>query len=281
MARKAGRIQCKGRLFLAAANTAVIVSIASVTLLPNDSIDEATASPAAPGSEPQISAAAVATVSTTQTDEPSCPAEETYIAPEHVGVEGAPTCLPIGSGLSESHVDPLYADIALEILRLAAPLDEQLEIRKPKVVCWGLNDWKNLLELFRGKDVPFGTDLAGWVPGTNRVINLSYMTCKRLGTIAYEGKMPEDRLFAGPVWILAHETIHLGGIPHEGTADCYAKQLVYFTAGLLGADSAAARTVASLGAEQAKHARAGTEYDDPNCHDNGPLDIDTDDVVWS
>ena len=286
MARKTGRIQSQGRVLIATAATVAIASIASATFLANSPVDATAASPTAPATATATativtSEAAVATLSPAQTDEPSCPAGETYIAPEHVGVSGMPTCLPIGSELSESHVEPLYAEVALEILRLSSPLAENLEIRKPKVVCWSLNDWKKILELFRSQGVSFGTDLAGWVPLTNRVINLSYLTCKRLDAIAYAGKTPDSRLFASPVWTLAHETIHLGGIPIEGVADCFARQLTSFTAGLLGADSDTSRTIAELSLVQAEHARGGTEYDDPSCRQGGALDLGTDDAVWS
>ena len=168
MARKTGRIQSQGRVLIATAATVAIASIASATFLANSPVDATAASPTAPATATATatativtSEAAVATLSPAQTDEPSCPAGETYIAPEHVGVSGMPTCLPIGSELSESHVEPLYAEVALEILRLSSPLAENLEIRKPKVVCWSLNDWKKILELFRSQGVSFGTDLAG------------------------------------------------------------------------------------------------------------------------
>ena len=283
MARKTGRIQSKGRVLIATAATITAASIASITFLSNSPVDTAAASAAqpAPAAAAVVEQTTVATSSTSTVVEPSCPAGETYIAPEHVGVDGMQTCLPVGAELNESHVDPLYAEIALEILRYAAPLDERLEVRKPKVVCWSLNDWKKILGLFRDKDVPFGTEIAGWVAHTNRVINLSYLTCKRLDAIAHAAKTPESRLFASPVWTLVHETMHLGGIPVEGHADCYARQLTFFTAGLLGADGDVSRTIAELSVEQAEHARGGTDYDDPNCHQDGTLDIGTDDIVWS
>ena len=114
------------------------------------------------------------------------------------------SCLPIGSGLAESHVNPLYGRVALEILRVAAPSDERLELREPKVACWNLNDWKEILERFRADGVNFGSSLLGWVSGTNRVINLSTHTCRRLDAIAHRGETPNSTVEASALGTFAH-----------------------------------------------------------------------------
>ena len=213
-----------------------------------------------------------------ENDPPACPPDATYVAPEDVGVEGVPICLPEGSGLPASHVDPVYSEVAREVLRLAASRDQRLEIGERTVVCWSRDDFKQIVELSKASNLGVTSSAAGWVARSDRVINLTHGTCEALGDIAYRGKAPRQQFAATPVWTLAHEAIHLGGIRDEGVADCYARQLSHLTATLLGADSQAARRIVELSAARADHFRSGSDYDDPRCYRGGALDLQVDDA---
>ncbi|MFQ5425704.1 MAG: hypothetical protein ACE5EV_01330 [Gaiellales bacterium] len=271
MARKTAGTRGTSRVILVAALALATGLAGAVTALTSGSTGAAPAAEIAAtvSGGPASDAPALAV-------EPGCPTGETYVAPEDVGVEGMQTCLPVGAALTDSHVDPLYGTVAHELLQQSAPLDERLDVRQPTVACWNLADWKQIIELLRAQGSDLGTSLLGWVTPTNRVINLSVYTCRRLDAIAHAGQTPGTRVAASSVGTLAHETIHLGGIPHEGTADCYAKQLTRYAAELIGATDRTARVTARLSAEYMHQERAGTEYDDPDCYDGGPLDLDLD-----
>ncbi len=273
MARKTGATQQKSRIIVGATLAVATASVIVATTLATGTSHSTP--PAA-----LVAAPAVET-NTPPVVEPSCPAGETSVAAEHVGVDGMQNCLPTGSGLTESHVDPLYSEVALELLRTSAPLDESIDIRTPTVVCWNLQDWKQIIEKFRADGVNFGSSLLGWVTPTKGVINLSTHTCKRLDALAHDGATPESTVAASALGTFVHETMHSGSIRDEGIADCYAKQLAYQAAALLGATDDAARMTADLSAEYAHEERAGTEYDDPNCVAGSELDLNVDNTIWS
>jgi len=71
---------------------------------------------------------------------------------------------------------------------------------------------------------------------------------------------------------LAHEAFHLRGFQDEGVTECYALQNTAFVAERLGVPTQAAQNL------QAWLYRRGypnepTEYQSPQCHDGGPLDL--------
>jgi hypothetical protein len=71
---------------------------------------------------------------------------------------------------------------------------------------------------------------------------------------------------------LAHEAFHLRGFQDEGVAECYALQNTAFVAERLGVPTHQAEAI------QAWLYRRGypnepTEYQSPQCHDGGPLDL--------
>jgi hypothetical protein len=110
--------------------------------------------------------------------------------------------------------------------------------------------------------------------------DLDEETCSELARFA-EGKTgpDEDARVARAMHVLAHESSHLAGIRDEAAADCYGLQRTAFVAESLGADPAAAESLARLAlAERAMTAPA--DYRSSECHDGGALDLDPASSVW-
>ena len=148
------------------------------------------------------------------------------------------------------------------------------------MVCWDLADFQAILKEFRSRRVEFAADLMGWVPQPERVINLSTWACRTLDKIVKEDDRSFDELSAIVIGALTHEAMHLGGIPEEGIADCYAIQLAAFTAERLGGNRAFSAFVERSNYTYARERRAGTAYDDPECYQRGALDLDLPGGVW-
>jgi hypothetical protein len=217
---------------------------------------------------------------------PRCPAGEVAITPADVGIGDANRCLPVGGAeAGESRIDPLYSRIATGLIeRIAGDAeagDAEAFAGTVKVICWSKDDWRNVSDLFRdaGQLEPLEYWL-GWVRGERGVINLSYPACKHLDDIAYRNGQLALLATGAAVGTLAHEAMHIAGYYDEGIADCYAMQLTAVTASRLGAEKAYADELQALNSEFSRENRSGTEYDSPDCYDEGPLDLAPEDSRW-
>ena len=112
------------------------------------------------------------------------------------------------------------------------------------------------------------------------MINLSYLACLQLDRIAYQAGRIALPAAGAAVGTLAHETVHVAGIPDEGIADCYAMQLTAVTALGLGAERDYADELQALNFEFIEERHSGTEYDSPDCYDGGPLDLAPENPRW-
>jgi|ERR687887_1944545 hypothetical protein len=78
---------------------------------------------------------------------------------------------------------------------------------------------------------------------------------------------------------LAHESYHLAGIRNEAQTECYAIQAVPFVARRLGASEEQARALGEIAATRVLAAMPD-EYNSPECHDGGRLDLRPGDLDW-
>jgi hypothetical protein len=96
------------------------------------------------------------------------------------------------------------------------------------------------------------------------------------------GACPQSSDVVYAVWTLAHESIHLGGMRDEATADCRSLQLLERTATRLGAGARAAKELALYAADwYARSWQSGKPgYWSPECRDGGALDLNPQLAAW-
>ncbi len=195
--------------------------------------------------------------------------------------EGKAVCLPIaGAGDDASRVDVRYGDAAAVVV---ADQPDMVAARQDAsvAVCWNRDDWKAIGELFAAQGRETIRVAFGFVSHSHNVINLSPPVCAALDAMVYEGERAENRVVSNAVRTLIHEAIHAAGIVPEGEVECYANQLTSQTAAELGMDAVYGATLTSLNWEMNRESRAGSVYDSPDCHQQGPFDLGLGAEVWN
>jgi hypothetical protein len=181
--------------------------------------------------------------------------------------------LPVLKGpSSKSRRDPLYSSIATQLARRAVG-----------VYCWNAADWNTLHVRRREQSGEGLTWILGYVPHANPgEINLAPEICNRLDGLAYRKLRPRGKAridFAEAVDTLAHEAMHSRGVTDEAETECYSLQLIDFTAMRLGTNLAYARDM-SRQAWSVLYPSIPSEYQTPDCYDDGPLDLYPNTNIW-
>ena len=182
--------------------------------------------------------------------------------------------LPTRSGAtSTSRIEPRFGRVA-----------SSLAGKPAQVRCWSSLDWARIngdLLAHGGAHESLDYVSGFYWPPTGR-IHLDPTACAGLVDLAYRGLRPDrGRAFARialAVDTLAHESMHRRGFRSEAIAECYAVQLDYRTATLLGASSAYASLVARQSwAEYPAHPAA---YLSSECRNGGKLDLSPQRSTW-
>jgi len=139
-------------------------------------------------------------------------------------------------------------------------------------------------------------DALGHVDWRMRRIELAPRICRRLNGLVSAAATPATSASftqAEALLVLVHESVHLStyeGRSDEALTECRAIQLVHVAARMLGLDDATAR---ALGHEAMRYdaelpgpgnwmvgLHEIPSYHSPDCHDDGPLDIDPESHDW-
>jgi hypothetical protein len=146
------------------------------------------------------------------------------------------------------------------------------------VRCWSTADWRR--QATAGLRQPWRANTVGTPLLT---VNLSPALCAELTRLTrlrlpvWRDEFPDALAFA--VGTLAHESMHVSGIPDEAKAECEGMQTIAKAAVLLGRPPAEARYLAVL---YARHWYPWwpSRYRSPECHDGGRLDLHPNTTVW-
>jgi hypothetical protein len=182
--------------------------------------------------------------------------------------------LPTRSGAtSTSRIEPRFGRVA-----------SSLAGKPTQVRCWSSLDWARIngdLLAHGGAHESLDYVSGFYWPPTGR-IHLDPTACAGLVDLAYRGLRPDrGRAFvriALAVDTLAHESMHRRGFRSEAIAECYAVQLDYRTATLLGASSAYASLVARQ--SWAEYPAHPAEYLSSECRNGGKLDLSPQRSTW-
>jgi hypothetical protein len=183
--------------------------------------------------------------------------------------------LPEGDGkIAVSRIDPLFGDAAEEITNDRF----DFEIR-----CWSDEDWAEIMT-FWGPELAGAEDavVAAFVVGLSDV-QLSPGICRALTRFAYG---PSRRRKSRPssetalaVVVFAHEIGHTIVGTNEAVSECWAIQRAKTVARVLGATRATAAAVGRIYLRE-HYPHLPVEYQSPECHDGGALDLDPESSVW-
>ena len=194
--------------------------------------------------------------------------------------EGETICLPTSENADEgSRVDVNFSRAASEVIREGAPMIDGAEQREATVVCWSVEDWRQIGDWFAAHDDEDMFKAFGFVWTPSNVINLSPRLCRTIDAIVYGGERPDTMIASNAIGVIAHEAIHVAGIVPEGETECYAMQLTQRAAAELGLDETYGASLVELNWDFNHGPRAGSIYDSPDCHDGGLFDLDND-TLW-
>ena len=220
-------------------------------------------------------------------EEAGCPSGHLRVAAEQIGTEPPRSCLLVKEGpfkasrAETSRVDSLLSRVATDVIAEAGRHADGLALRDAIVICWSIDDWKRLATQFKQRGNHSVGIARGFVRMPSNVINLSVQVCPRLSRVPYEDHRLGTGITATAISTLAHEAVHVAGIADEAVAECYALQLTEHVARQLGGDRAYASRMSELRANIHQEHWQGTDYDHPECRNNGRLDLGIDDAVWS
>jgi hypothetical protein len=178
--------------------------------------------------------------------------------------------LPAGAGRDvTSHYDQRLSGV---VSRLAG--------RQAAAYCWSPGQWPAQVRQVGGKtdawnaytaDEPFLT------------VNLSPQICGELTRLALLGSplaaQADLDALAWSVGVLAHESIHAGGVDDERLAECYGMQRIARAAVMLGRSAADARLLAERFWKRLYRVHDAT-YGSPECRSGGALDLRPATLSW-
>jgi hypothetical protein len=145
-------------------------------------------------------------------------------------------------------------------------------IGSPKTVavaCWDTNDWTNITH-----DNPESaySVLGFWQPSMPRWLQLSPGICRTMETLLYHRPAYPNRYTANAVDTLTHEMIHALGVRSEAATECFAMQLNWITADVLGVPIRYSTRLSHLSLGNYRYHPAS--YVDPlRCREDGVWDI--------
>jgi hypothetical protein len=182
--------------------------------------------------------------------------------------------LPTRAGVTGvSRIEPRFGRVA-----------SSLAGKPAHVRCWSALDWARIngdLLAHGGARESLDYVSGFYWPPTGR-IHLDPTACGGLVDLAYRGLRPDrGRAFvriALAVDTLAHESMHRRGFVNEAVTECYAVQLNYRTATLLGASSSYASRVAQQ--SWAAYPLHPPAYLSTECRNGGKLDLSPQRSTW-
>ena len=182
--------------------------------------------------------------------------------------------LPTRDGVTSiSRVEPHFGRVATSLAGKPA-----------QVRCWSPLDWARINgDLIAHGGVRESLDyVSGFYWPTNGRIHLDPTACAGLVDLTYRGLRPDrGRVLvriALAVDTLAHESMHRRGFVNEAVTECYAVQLNYRTATLLGASSSYAYRVAQQ--SWAAYPLHPPAYLSTECRNGGKLDLSPKRSTW-
>ena len=182
--------------------------------------------------------------------------------------------LPTRDGAtSVSRVEPRFGRVASSLAGKSA-----------QVRCWSPLDWARINgDLISHGGARESLDyVSGFYWPTNGRIHLDPTACAGLVDLTYRGLRPDrGRVLvriALAVDTLAHESMHRRGFVNEAVTECYAVQLNYRTATLLGASSSYAYRVAQQ--SWAAYPLHPPAYLSTECRNGGKLDLSPKRSTW-